>query len=66
MTPPARPPAVAAPAPSFPPDEALTHARALPLARELGLTADELDLIEATLGRVPSVSELGMYSVMWS
>ena len=36
------------------------------LARELGLTDDEHDRIEATLGRRPSVAELGAYSVMWS
>ncbi|MEY3019703.1 MAG: hypothetical protein RLZZ272_687 [Actinomycetota bacterium] len=53
-------------APALPPDEALDAARALDLGRELGLTADEVDRIVDTLGRVPSVSELGMYSVMWS
>ena len=51
---------------AFPPDERLDEARARPLAHELGLTDDELDRIAATLGRMPSVSELGMYSVMWS
>jgi phosphoribosylformylglycinamidine synthase II len=50
----------------FPEDEQLDEVRARPLARELGLTDDELDRIVETLGRVPSVSELGMYSVMWS
>ena len=50
----------------FPPDEALTPDRAATLARELGLEDDELARIAATLGRTPSVSELGMYSVMWS
>jgi len=50
----------------LPPDEHLELAAARPLARELGLTDDELDRIVGTLGRVPSVSELGMYSVMWS
>jgi len=50
----------------FPDDELLSDGQARPLARELGLTDDELDRIIATLGRVPSVSELGMYSVMWS
>ncbi|MEY3073241.1 MAG: hypothetical protein RLZZ353_1437 [Actinomycetota bacterium] len=58
---PAAPPPVA-----FPPDEALTAERAATLARELGLEDDELERIAATLGRTPSVSELGMYSVMWS
>ena len=52
--------------PTFPPDELLDEERARPLARDLGLTDDELDRIVATLGRLPSVSELGMYSVMWS
>jgi phosphoribosylformylglycinamidine synthase subunit PurL len=51
---------------AFPSDELLDEDRARPLARELGLTDDELDRIVATLGRIPSVSELGMYSVMWS
>jgi phosphoribosylformylglycinamidine synthase subunit PurL len=50
----------------FPADEQLDEARARPLARDLGLTDDELDRIVVTLGRMPSVSELGMYSVMWS
>jgi len=50
----------------FPDDERLDEARARPLARELGLTDEELDRIVETLGRLPSVSELGMYSVMWS
>jgi phosphoribosylformylglycinamidine synthase II len=50
----------------LPEDEQLDEARARPLARELGLTDEELDRIVVTLGRMPSVSELGMYSVMWS
>lgn len=50
----------------FPADERLDEVRARPLARELGLTDEELDRIAETLGRMPSVSELGMYSVMWS
>ncbi len=58
-------PAVPPPA-AFPPDEALTPERATGLARELGLEDGELARIVATLGRTPSVSELGMYSVMWS
>ena len=51
---------------------ASTHPAPLPapdpdaLAAELGLTADELDRIRATLGREPSTAELGAYSVMWS
>ena len=51
---------------SFPPDETLTDDRARELGHELGLRGDEYDRILETLGRVPTVSELGMYSVMWS
>ncbi|HEX9888160.1 MAG TPA: phosphoribosylformylglycinamidine synthase subunit PurL [Nitriliruptorales bacterium] len=53
-------------APTFPVDEALSPQRAGELARELGLEDDEFDRIVETLGRIPSTSELGMYSVMWS
>lgn len=35
-------------------------------AKELGLTAAEYDKILETLGRVPTYTELGIYSVMWS
>ncbi|HCN05155.1 MAG TPA: phosphoribosylformylglycinamidine synthase subunit PurL [Bacteroidetes bacterium] len=35
-------------------------------ARELGLTADEYANIVQALGRTPSYTELGIYSVMWS
>ena len=52
--------------PDFPPEETLTAERARELGHELGLRGDEYDRIVATLGRVPTVSELGMYSVMWS
>ena len=51
---------------TFPSDETLDRDRGLALSGELGLTADEFDRIVETLGRVPTVSELGMYSVMWS
>ena len=51
---------------TFPPDETLDDARARELGHELGLRGDEYDRILETLGRVPTVSELGMYSVMWS
>ncbi len=37
-----------------------------PLARSLGLTDDEVDRIEAVLGRDPNDLELAMFSVMWS
>jgi phosphoribosylformylglycinamidine synthase subunit PurL len=35
-------------------------------ARELGLTAAEYDRILETLGRTPTYTELGIFSVMWS
>ena len=38
----------------------------LALAREHGLTDAEYAQIEAILGRTPSYSELGIFSVMWS
>jgi phosphoribosylformylglycinamidine synthase subunit PurL len=50
----------------FPANETLTDERARELGHELGLRGDEYDRIVETLGRVPTVSELGMYSVMWS
>ena len=50
----------------FPPNETLTDERARELGHELGLRGDEYDRIVETLGRIPTVSELGMYSVMWS
>ncbi|MCA8908829.1 MAG: phosphoribosylformylglycinamidine synthase subunit PurL, partial [Rhodospirillaceae bacterium] len=36
------------------------------LAREFGLTGEEYTRILAILGRTPTVTELGIYSVMWS
>ncbi|MFP4636516.1 MAG: phosphoribosylformylglycinamidine synthase subunit PurL [Nitriliruptoraceae bacterium] len=54
------------PSDGFPPDEVLEPDRARELGHELGLRGDEYDRIVATLGRTPTVSELGMYSVMWS
>lgn len=38
----------------------------LALALEHGLTADEFEKIKGYLGRVPTFTELGVYSVMWS
>ena len=35
-------------------------------ALQHGLTADEYERIEATLERVPTIEELGVFSVMWS
>jgi len=52
--------------PDFPPEERLDDARARELAGELGLQSDEYDAILDAIGRVPSVSELAMYSVQWS
>ncbi len=51
---------------TFPADETLSPDRARELGHELGLRGDEYDQVVATLGRTPTVSELGMYSVMWS
>ena len=36
------------------------------LLQQHGITAEEYSRIEAALGRVPSLTELGIYSVMWS
>ena len=36
------------------------------LLQQHGITADEYQRIEAALGRTPSLTELGIYSVMWS
>ncbi|WP_412061593.1 phosphoribosylformylglycinamidine synthase subunit PurL [Rubrivirga sp. IMCC45206] len=36
------------------------------LAREHGLTDDEYAVIQGVLGRTPTYTELGVYSVMWS
>jgi len=36
------------------------------LLKQHGLTPEEYDRILAALGRVPSLTELGIYSVMWS
>ncbi len=52
--------------PTFPPDETLGPDAARELGHELGLRGDEYDRIVETLGRTPTKSELGMYSVMWS
>ncbi len=38
----------------------------LELAREHGLTDAEYDQILEILGRTPTYSELGIFSVMWS
>ena len=36
------------------------------LAREFGLSADEYGRVLAIMGRIPSLTELGIFSVMWS
>ncbi len=36
------------------------------IARELGLTDEEYQMVLDYLGRMPTYTELGMYSVMWS
>ncbi len=38
----------------------------LKAAREMGLTPEEFDKMKEILGRVPTYTELGIYSVMWS
>lgn len=38
----------------------------LSLALEHGLTEEEFELIKTELGRIPTFTELGVYSVMWS
>jgi phosphoribosylformylglycinamidine synthase len=44
----------------------LDPARAAQLAAEFGLKPDEYDRVLAILGRTPSLTELGVFSVMWS
>ncbi|MDE3106255.1 MAG: hypothetical protein KGK08_13880, partial [Acidobacteriota bacterium] len=36
------------------------------LLKQHSITPDEYSRIEAALGRVPSLTELGIFSVMWS
>jgi phosphoribosylformylglycinamidine synthase len=38
----------------------------LALAEDFGLSRDEYDLVLEKLGRIPNVTELGIFSVMWS
>jgi phosphoribosylformylglycinamidine synthase len=44
----------------------LDPARAARLAAEFGLKPEEYDRVLAILGRTPSLTELGVFSVMWS
>ncbi len=46
--------------------ETLPPERATQLAAEFGLKPDERDRVLAILGRQPSLTELGIFSVMWS
>ncbi|WP_237216280.1 phosphoribosylformylglycinamidine synthase subunit PurL [Falsiroseomonas oryziterrae] len=48
------------------PPVSLDPARAKQLSDEFGLKPDEYDRVLAILGRVPSLTELGLFSVMWS
>ncbi|HEX3983922.1 MAG TPA: phosphoribosylformylglycinamidine synthase II, partial [Acidisoma sp.] len=36
------------------------------LAREFGLNAEEWGRVQSIMGRMPSFTELGIFSVMWS
>ena len=36
------------------------------LAREFGLNAEEYARVLAIMGRLPTLTELGIFSVMWS
>ncbi|MDD4747156.1 MAG: AIR synthase related protein, partial [Salinivirgaceae bacterium] len=38
----------------------------LEVAKELGLTAEELEMAKNYLGRMPNFTELSIFSVMWS
>lgn len=38
----------------------------LELAKDHGLTEEEFGMIKDYLGRMPTFTELGVYSVMWS
>ncbi|HYF09553.1 MAG TPA: phosphoribosylformylglycinamidine synthase II, partial [Acetobacteraceae bacterium] len=44
----------------------LDPARAQQLSAEFGLKPDEYERVLAILGRTPSLTELGIFSVMWS
>ncbi len=44
----------------------LDPARAKQLSAEFGLKADEYERVLGILGRTPSLTELGLFSVMWS
>ena len=45
----------------------MSHAEITPaIVAEHGFTPDEYDVLVASLGRVPNMLELGIFSVMWS
>ncbi|WP_073138775.1 phosphoribosylformylglycinamidine synthase subunit PurL [Muricoccus roseus] len=48
------------------PANLLDEAKARSLAKDFGLKGDEFDRVLAILGRTPSMTELGIFSVMWS
>ena len=54
--------------PAFPPnpDPVLNQEITPALIKKHGLLPDEYTVITATLGRTPSLTELGIFSVMWS
>jgi len=53
-------------APARPAPAPLAPERAAQLAAEFGLKPDEFERVLAILGRAPSLTELGIFSVMWS
>ncbi|TPG46356.1 phosphoribosylformylglycinamidine synthase subunit PurL [Roseomonas nepalensis] len=53
-------------APAETPANLLDEAKARALAKDFGLKGDEFDRVLAILGRTPSMTELGIFSVMWS
>ncbi|MBI0534173.1 phosphoribosylformylglycinamidine synthase subunit PurL [Roseomonas sp. KE2513] len=48
------------------PANLLDEAKARALAKDFGLKGDEFDRVLTILGRNPSLTELGIFSVMWS
>jgi phosphoribosylformylglycinamidine synthase len=62
-TPPVPPAAAALPAN---PDPVLNQPITPALVKQHGLLPDEYAIIERTLGRAPTLTELGIFSVMWS
>jgi len=58
-------PAISTPLPPNP-DPILNQAVTAELVRKHGLLPDEYELIRRSLGREPALTELGIFSVMWS